>query len=194
MPLLSLSKREPVICKWCLPRQKGLDTNFNSALASLKFTRPGILPNQLFNSCQFECFLFGTIVENKKCIENPLSAKVVFLCKIGLDTNLFPLRLNKFTRPDISPIQWFKSCQFECFLFGAKAENKKCIENPLSGKVVFLCKIGLDTNLFPLRLNKFTRPDILPNQLFNNCQFECFLFGAKAENKKCIENPFRFKL
>lgn len=135
MPLLSLSKREPVICKWCLPRQKGLDTNFNSALASLKFTRPDILPNQLFNSCQFECFLFGTIVENKKCIENPLSAKVVFLCKIGLDTNLFPLRLNKFTRPDISPIQWFKSCQFECFLFGAKAENKKCIENPFRFKL-----------------------------------------------------------
>jgi hypothetical protein len=76
MPLLSLSKREPVICKWCLPRQKGLDTNFNSALASLKFTRPDNgLPS--VSSSVFQHSDSGV----EKCIENACSAKVVFPAK-----------------------------------------------------------------------------------------------------------------
>jgi len=123
--------REPFTCKGCFSLQTGLDTNLSPAVASLKFTRPDIRPNQLFNSCQFECFLFGAKAENKKCIENPLPTKAVFLCKLVSIRNLSSSVASlKFTRPDIRSNQLFNSCQFECFLFGAKAENKKCIENP----------------------------------------------------------------
>ena len=68
--------REPFICKSCFSLQTGLDTNLSSAVASLKFTRPDIHPNQWFKSCQFECFLFGAKAENKKCIENPFRFKL----------------------------------------------------------------------------------------------------------------------
>jgi hypothetical protein len=78
---------------------------------------------------------------------------------------------------------------------------------PFYTKVVFLCKIGLDTNLnSAIASLKFTRPDIRPtfvsSSVFqhsasgveNVSRTECFLFGAKAENKKCIDNLLRFKL
>ena len=63
--------REPLFCKSCLPSKKW---------SRYKFEFGCRLPqiHSTWHSayfCQFECFLFGTIVENKKCIENPFAKK-----------------------------------------------------------------------------------------------------------------------
>ncbi len=123
--------RELFTCKGCFSMQTGLDTNLSSAFASLKFTRPDIRPNQLFNNCQFEYFLFGAIAKIKNVSRTLYLQMLFFLCKISLDTNInSALASLKFTRPATLPNQLFNNCQFECFLFGTIVENKKCIENP----------------------------------------------------------------
>jgi hypothetical protein len=89
--------------------KSGLDTNFNSAPASLKFTRPDIWPTFVYD-CQFECFLFGAKAENKKCIENGFQRRNP---QSGLDTNLSSAAASlKFTRPDIW-LTFVYDCQFE---------------------------------------------------------------------------------